>query len=416
MVEDLSRRELQKLCGERKALGLLPEGAKCGAPTKDLIDILLLPLKSSLGNYENIIRSLAPYLTYDKLLLSAAYFPGKLLAPLRDPNNSIWTDRVWVELGIKPVSLKVGGIRYFHLHSARRSLPWGYLYYGRETKIRAQQATFYERRTDEENLGLFVWALTPRGLEFFSGTAETSEGLFGALNNPNNWILISSGTWVSLVSHSPKRAIVLGSNKILYDVHWNDEPFSKKDFQFYKINKGTLYRYLRETSWINRRSEYLYAIEENGPGVILSASTLTEKNLIRGSSGITVDPPEWYFQRFVSNPRDPKELVSYPHSLRDMRKIPKAPGLTLEPDYLYYLPYDAYNEDVLAKGGILYKDHVNNTVLGINGRLYTGKYIKDSEREPSKSYDLYEENTGISKRMSLYGLNFLPGVFRGIVW
>ena len=231
-MEGLSRSELQKLCLKYRASGRLPKGSKCNGSTASLTALL-----KDLGDpkvdqkhlidpdeYENgfysplVLRSLAPYLSYDKLIeVAARYSQIPLVEELRDPNGKVWSDRVWVELGEPPVLIGDFGARYYDQWSNQSLQSWGefVIYLGKgakkelKTSIWASWASWdYNQRKTKEGVrtSFYLWIVTPQGLEFCSGRIYTSgvelfpEDIESELKKKKNWKLASPQRFRSLVA------------------------------------------------------------------------------------------------------------------------------------------------------------------------------------------------------------------------
>lgn len=222
-MERLERKELQKLCVDRRSTGSLPKSTKCNGSSEELVKILKGGLlKEDRGTpqlldeespYYSLLRYLAPYLTYDKLLLVVAYYPNHpLLKQLRDPNGKIWSDRVWVELGEPPLDIDGLGYRYYQLWATQSLKPFGELLISIKTNplhptgLWIQHAFFYfdfdkkwKKKGTTQQASIRIWAITLRGFEKCTANFQVTnvkrpeKEIAEVVRNQDNWEIVFPG-------------------------------------------------------------------------------------------------------------------------------------------------------------------------------------------------------------------------------
>lgn len=285
-MDQLNRRELQKLCVERRSVGLLPKGTKCNGSREELLRIIqgespqqessvgirkkpqILDESSKLSStYEKVLSYLAPYLTYDKLLLMVAYYPKHpLLKQLRDPKGKIWSDRVWVEIGEAPVSIRKYGTRYYSLWANQTLLPWGNLVVNSIViNVWCQFVSVQIRKeTKEPRQEILTWARTPRGLEFSIISTlillGPTEEEVKALEDPGRWKRVSGEDYLFVGSHNYGSVLALNQRGEVHKFSYENSRFSDE------IIKRNVH-YLRMTSYV----EYFYGTTFEGDHFILDS-------------------------------------------------------------------------------------------------------------------------------------------------
>lgn len=411
----LPYKSLQKLCVDRRTQGRLPVSAKCSGSRSGLIKTLTTLPKSPLESYYNVLPSLAPYLTYDKLLLFIAYYPDHpLLKQLRDLNGKVWSDRVWAETGEAPHPLKIGGIRYYSLWATQRYLPWGYLYFQGKTEIRVQQATFDYK---DETLAIWaitpdtlaVWAITPRGLEFFRMTADEEDDLYRALNDRDNWKLISMKNFVFISSDvgAPYYTCkALDDQGNLYTYWWDKESCVVEGSV-----KGVRYAW-RPAAYEN--TDGIYLISSGGTHKYRDSYLSTPLSVTERTLGVGQRPEDFedpsvnrLFERFVmKTDRKTDNTVWTTGFIRTEAVLVKNEDKTLVPDLLYFLPIEAPVEKIHQVVGTFPLSNTGDSViLGVDGRLY------QLPEQPGSLPTVFESNMRFtSYKQDLYGTGM------GVVW
>lgn len=267
--------ELRKRCFREKTEGCFDSRFNLRGDREKLIEELdshYYPYKGIQGLSWSLLRSLANYLSVDRLCELASYY-SKFSEELGQPNGKLWRDRVLIERGLPAVEIPAGSR---HEYLALTDNWWGVftiILGGKsllKTSIRCRYAEFEDRSTPRE-YKYKAFVCTTRGFEIFEveyrKTRKDSplEKLRESLENPENWRLVGGfGEIRSLVRTPTKYRSAVHKDAhgeiILLGLNNRGEIWKYKE----KIEKWTrgAYEKLPPLQYIHKGPQSLYFITE----------------------------------------------------------------------------------------------------------------------------------------------------------